>query len=342
MAARTKATISPTAAVTRTNRTPIRIQAVAAATVMAMNSLPTTPHRQRGIALITAILIVSIAVIAATAVLSSGSLAIQRTATLQETEKAWWYAVGVEAWVGTILQRDARQNKYDALNNIWAQPVDFLPVDQGFLAGRIVDLQGRFNLNNFGVTAADGGGSETGPATGKGSGAADPTGEAAFLKWQKVFERLFEEIKLDPSLARPISEAIRDWVDRDQNPTPYDGAEDNEYLSARAPSVPYRTANRPMQSVTELMAIKGVTKDIYLALLPYVSTLPLVNAPINVNTAPEALLRAMVAQPSTEFEQFLRERSEKPAETTSELTSKGVFGGADNVDGMVKDRKSVV
>jgi general secretion pathway protein K len=264
------------------------------------------PQRQRGIALITAILVVSIAVIAATAVLSAGSLAIQRTATLQETEKAWWYAIGVEAWVKTILQRDAKENKYDALTDIWAMPVDGLPVEQGFLAGRIIDQQGRFNLNNFAVT--------------------DP---AVFKEWQDIFTRLFEQLKLDPALAQPLSEAIRDWVDADQNPTPYDGAEDNEYLSIRAPATPYRTANRLMQSITELMAVKGINKDIYAGLLPYLSALPRSDVPINVNTAPEALVRALAFKPSSELEAFLREREKKPAETDGELATKGVFGGQD-------------
>ena len=264
------------------------------------------PAEQRGIALITALLIVSLAVIAATAVLSAGSLAIQRTATLQETEKSWWYAVGVESWVTTILARDARQNKYDALNDIWAQPVDFLPVEQGFLSGRIVDLQGRFNLNNFAVT--------------------DP---ATFKQWQDIFARLFEQLKLEPQLARPISEAVRDWIDTDQDPTPYDGAEDNEYLSARAPALPHRAANRLMMSVTELMAVKGMTREIYQALLPYVSALPLSDTTINVNTAPEPLLRALTLKPSAAFEEFIRERVQKPAETKSELTSTQVLVAQD-------------
>ena len=252
-----------------------------------------SPHRQRGIALITAILIVSLAVIAATAVLSAGSLSIQRTATLQETEKAWWYATGVEAWVKGILQRDARMNKIDALSDIWAQPVAGLPIENGFLAGQIVDMQGRFNLNNLGV-----GDNATGDGT--------------------------------------ISEAIRDWVDRDQTPTPYDGAEDNEYLAGDRQNgqPPYRAANRPMLSVTELMAIKGVTPEIYRALLPYVAALPITTqaTTINVNTAPEPLMRALVAQPSAALQEFISSRTEKPAESASELSQNGIFTAADGVD----------
>lgn len=267
------------------------------------------PQRQRGIALITAILIVSIAVIAATAVLSAGSLSIQRTATLQDTERAGWYAAGVEAWVKSILVRDAKQNGIDSLGDIWAQPVAGLPIDQGYLSGQIVDQQGRLNLNNFAVGRQE-----------------------DFLRWQAVFMRLFEQLKLEPALGKGIAEALRDWADADQNPTPYDGAEDSAYLGGQPP---YRAANRPLVSVTELMAIKGVTPEIYQALLPYVSALPRIGTAINVNTAPEPLVRALVAQPRVELEQFLKERVEKPCESIGELTQKGVFTGQDATASML-------
>lgn len=260
------------------------------------------PQGERGIALITAVLVVSLAVIAASAVLVAASLAIHRTSAVLESERAWWYATGVEAWVKTILQRDARENSIDALDDIWAQPVDVLPVEQGFLSGQIVDLQGRFNLNNFAVDAA------------------------ALPAYLRCFERLFEELGLDPFLAKPIAQAIRDWTDKDQNVTPHDGAEDTEYLQLQPP---YRTPDRLMTSVSELMAIKGVTRDIYLRLLPHVTVLPAVGSPINVNTATAAVLHALANKPNAELEAFLRERIEKPAESTQELTQNGAIGAQD-------------
>lgn len=272
------------------------------------------PASQRGIALITAILIVSLAVIAATAVLSAGSLAIQRTATLQETEQAWWYATGVEDWVKTILQRDAKDNQYDALNDIWAQPVDGLPVERGFLRGQVIDLQGRFNLNNLGA-------------------ANQPDFESA----KALFMRLFDALKLEPALARSIAESIRDWIDTDQEPTPYDGAEDTEYLQAKPP---YRTPNRLMVSVSELMAVKGVTPEIYAALLPYVTALPRTDTRINVNTAPEPVLVALAGQPSAELAEFVRERVKEPAKTLAEFNQEGVIGGKGAAGGSTYDVSS--
>lgn len=97
--------------------------------------------QQRGVALITAILVVTIATIAATAMAVSHQIALHRAQTLQESEMGWWYIEGVEQWVMTILQRDAETTEYDSLDEPWAQPVDYLPVDEGVLRGRLEDLQ---------------------------------------------------------------------------------------------------------------------------------------------------------------------------------------------------------
>lgn len=265
------------------------------------------PSRQRGIALITALLVVSLAVIAATAVVVAGNIAIHRAATLAETERASWYAIGVEAWVKTILQRDFEDNpKVDGLTDDWARPVDYLPVDEGFLRGQIVDLQGRFNLNNFAT--------------------ADPE---KLKNYTEQFERLLASIEgIDPSAARLLSQTIHDWIDADQEPLPPDGAEDDFYLTL---DPPYRTANRPMQSVTELLAVKGVTRELYQKLLPYITVLPQVDTTINANTAPELLLRALVENPGPDFDLFLRKRVEEPVSQVPEDVQAGAAKGSFDV-----------
>ncbi len=47
------------------------------------------------------------------------------------------------------MQLDGRESKTDNLGEIWAKPVDYIPVDEGGLRGNVTDLQGRFNLNNL-------------------------------------------------------------------------------------------------------------------------------------------------------------------------------------------------
>jgi general secretion pathway protein K len=57
----------------------------------------------------------------------------------------------------------------------------------------------------------------------------------------------------------------------------------------------YLAANQPMQSVTELLWIEGMNKDIYRALLPYVSVWG-EDKRININSAP-ALMMKYIAEP---------------------------------------------
>lgn len=262
-------------------------------------------HSESGIALITAVLVVALAAIASAAILASANIAIRRTANLQESEVAWWYASGVESWVKSILERDADDNQTDSYADAWARPVDYLPIDEGFVRGQIVDLQGRFNLNNLAT-----------PNT------------ADYQKQLAVFVRLLSQADIaDEFQARAIASAIRDWADVDSEPTGFDGAEDSEYLGI---DPPYRVPNRLLSSVTELLAVKGVTREIYAKLANLVSALPQYGLPINVNTAPDPVLHALAAQPRAEIEVFIRERIEKPAENVAELfNARGLYTAQD-------------
>lgn len=256
---------------------------------------------QRGIALVTALLVVAMAAIASAAILTSANIAIRRTANLQESELAWWYASGVESFVKSILDRDADDNQTDSFLDIWAKAADYLPVDEGFVRGQVVDLQGRFNLNNL---------------------AAGVPGDGNFEKQQQIFVRLLAAAGVETEQqAQAIASATRDWIDTDSEPTGFDGAEDTEYLGASP--LPYRVPNRPMVSPSELLAVKGMTKAVYGNLRDLVAALPPPRSQfkaeaININTAPETLLRALSSQPSAELEAFLRERVEKPADSTSD------------------------
>ena len=250
--------------------------------------------QQRGVALITAILVVTIATIAATAMAVSHQIALHRAQTLQESEMGWWYIEGVEQWVMTILQRDAETAEYDSLDEPWAQPVDYLPVDEGVLRGRLEDLQGRFNLNNLASVDAE-----------------------AQARYAGHFQRLFVLLGAGTDFeAVAVTSVIRDWVDKDQEPTGFDGAEETEYLGF---SPPYRTADRPMVDVGELMAVKGMTREIYELLRPHVTALPVVGSHINVNTATEPVLLSLVETPGPELTGFLESRGELPLQDVSAI-----------------------
>lgn len=284
--------------------------------------------RQRGIALITAVLVVSLAVIAATSVLDLGHFAIQRSATAQDTERAWGYATGAEDWVRTLLQRDAENNKHDSLDEAWVEPQS-LPVENGVIDGLVLDLQGRYNLNNLGVSS-----SQAQPPGPGGQPTPSPYAQQAAL-----FARLIENIDGASTLIpgpQTLAEAIRDWIDQDQDPTG-GGREDSDYLSL---TPPHRAANRPMASVTELRSVLGVLYDprtddarkIYELLLPHVTALPVDGVtPINVNTATPELLLALSTQQggNAKLREFVLSRKERPLMKRSEISTDLDLSGND-------------
>jgi general secretion pathway protein K len=219
-------------------------------------------RRQRGVALLTAILVVAVATVLATNLLWLGTLDQRRTASALATDQALQYMLGAEAWVGDILREDLEQSPdSDDLGEIWAAEIDPLPIEGGFIYGRIYDLQGRFNLNN--LVGSD--------------------GEDELMVEQ--FERLLQSLELDPRLAG----AVVDWIDPDFEPRFPNGGEDDAYARA---TPPYRAANGMITSPTELMAIEGFTREAYELLAPHVTALPS-GTRLNVNTATNYVLASL-------------------------------------------------
>lgn len=260
--------------------------------------------RQRGVALITAIFVVTLATIAAVAMVEMSNVSVHRSANLAQSEAEWWYASGIESWVKGILVADAKitGGQTVGLNGIWAKPVDFLPIDGGGIRGHIDDLQGRFNLNNLGITQPT--------AQNNGTGA---------TVYTEQFERLIENLpNFDGSKFRGISLAIRDWIDADDQRAGTDGAEDQDYLSQ---DPPYRAANQGMHSVSELLLVRGMTRELYAALLPYVTALPTATS-INVNTAPVPVLMSLSSNiDQSAMQRFIAARNNAPAKSKSDVTT---------------------
>ena len=218
--------------------------------------------RQRGVALITALLVVAIATVAAVSMASRQQLEVRRTASLLHGEQAWAYVLGAEEWAKVVLRRDAQESQVDTLSEDWATRPPVSTVEGGAVFGRIIDLQGRFNLNNLVLQ----------------NGKMDPEAVA-------YYKRLLRNLDLDERLA----DAVVDWIDANIDVTFPDGAEDETYLSL---DPPYRTANRPMQDASELRLVKGYTGEVVDKLLAHVVALP-VRTPINVNTADSTVLSAI-------------------------------------------------
>jgi general secretion pathway protein K len=248
-----------------------------------------TASKNKGVALVTALLVVSLAATAALTLSAHQQFDIRRTANLINGDQAWLYAEGAEAWSMAILMRDLRDNTTDSLQDTWAQTLPPIELPGGFITGEIEDLHSRLNLNNL-VQA----------------GKSDPL---TFTR----FQRLLVVLELEPKLAQ----AVVDWLDVNIDALPPDGAEDEYYLGLE---YPYLAANRKLVSVSELRLIKGFDQKTYERLKPYVAALP-DKTTINVNTAPAVVLACLGEDIDLELAAAIVEkRKEEPFEKVEDFT----------------------
>ena len=127
--------------------------------------LRSTPHRQRGAALLTALIIVTLVVTLAAAMVWQQWRAVQVEAAERARLQSSWILQGALDWARLILREDARSGRPTALTEPWATPLaesrlsTFLAADknnnaeddgpEAFLSGAITDAQSRFNLANL-------------------------------------------------------------------------------------------------------------------------------------------------------------------------------------------------
>ncbi len=221
-------------------------------------------HSQRGVALVTALLVVALASIVAVSMAHRMQMDIRRTGNLLATERGYQYARGLELWALAALELDARESAgRDSRTEAWASELPVVDLDEGRLAGRMEDLDGRFNLNNLVID---------------GRRRSDQ---------MDAFERLLAALALDPALARRCV----DWIDADTT-MEREGAEDDSYGRLRQP---YRAANAPFVDISELRLIQGVSAEVFDQLAPHVSVIPVTGQPtaINVNTATIPVLMSL-------------------------------------------------
>ncbi|MGA8259235.1 MAG: type II secretion system minor pseudopilin GspK [Arenicellales bacterium] len=222
----------------------------------------TLPRRRaRGVALITVMFIMALLTTLVVYLVEDENLSIRRVSNQQDSEQGFDVAVYAEQWAQKTLEKDVSSSHTDYLGEDWNTKAPALAsTDSAKLHTEILDLQGRFNLNNL--------------AVGKDK------------VWYPAFQRLLSLLNLDPGLA----DAVVDWVDADINESGHDGAEDPEYLLKNPP---YRAANRLMAGVGELAWVQGMTPKTIRILAPFVTALPRTGVRINVNTAPAQLLRIL-------------------------------------------------
>ncbi len=218
-------------------------------------------HRQRGAALLTAMIIVTLVATLAAAMVWQQWRAVQVESAERARAQAAWILSGALDFARLILKEDLRSGRPTALTEPWATPLaearlsTFLAVDksnaddgpEAFLSGSISDAQARYNLTNL-----------------VSQGKVDPLELAAL-------ERLCQTVGVETGVATRIAEGLRDAL---------------AAATAAAPLQP--------RTVAQLSWL-GVDAASVQALQPHVVLLPVVTA-LNVNTASREVLAAVIKE----------------------------------------------
>ncbi|MDR3501959.1 MAG: type II secretion system minor pseudopilin GspK [Legionella sp.] len=233
-----------------------------------VNSLPArpaliAPSKSHGGALLTALFIMTLVAIVATAMSSRLQVDIYRTRLILNHDKLYFASQAVTFWAMSELG-DAKK-KFSATDG--EGMVSSYPRNMGSiypsvtLSGGIYDLQGRFNLNNL-----------------------------SNKKYILGFINLISATAAQMTAAEKmnLALAINNWV------SPYDlGVGEDNFLSYYLhQKPPYHPSRQLMTSSSELRLIKDVSPKIFLALQPYVTALPDLTA-ININTASKQVLMSL-------------------------------------------------
>ncbi len=216
--------------------------------------------RQRGVAIVTALLLTTLAITIVASLFWQQQVQVRSIENQRLQLQKQWVLRGALDWARLILREDARTSATDDLNEPWAVPLSDTRLDRyvesasirghtgsAVLSGAIQDAQARLNL--------------TGLAS---------RGEVNATE-VRAFERLLVALRQDPGLAMAAAQQLA--------------------ATQRPPGA--AGAPRPMAfvQVDDLLAVPGFTPAALAALRHHVVFLPRAT-PVNVNTAPAEVLAA--------------------------------------------------
>jgi general secretion pathway protein K len=242
--------------------------------------------RQRGIALLVAIIMFALCTTVAAAITYNKAMSARRAAATFTMEQALQAGMAAES-LASIAIEDASGSGTINLDQDWAQPLGPLEIEGTgvWIQAQVEDISGRFNLNS--LVQYD---QQTN------SFVEDPHQVA-------VFKQLLTALNMDLRWA----DLMVDWIDTDiaPNGNAGGGGEDTLYLSQNPP---YRPPNTFITHASELLALPGFGAENYAKLAPYVSALP-IDAKVNVCTALGYVLDATLLDPQNPTQWQLQDMS---------------------------------
>lgn len=234
-----------------------------------MKIQPATRQRQRGVAVIIALLLTTLAITIVASLFWQQQVQVRSIENQRLQLQKQWILRGALDWASLILREDAKFSSVDALDEPWATPLAETRLDQyvenghadadaadATLSGSISDAQARYNLANL-----------------CSNGVINHAGVA-------VFARLLDNAHLDPALAIATANVM---AATQKQPATDTANPENE------------TGPQPMHlaDADDLLAVPGFTAEMLGKIKDFVIFLPRAT-PVNVNTAPAEVLAARI------------------------------------------------
>jgi general secretion pathway protein K len=235
-------------------------------------------HRQRGVAVVTALLLTTLAISIVASLFWQQQVQVRSMENQRLHLQTKWILRGALDWSSVVLRQSNYTGDYTSLDQIWATPLAETRLDQyierervegenfdASLSGSIIDATSRYNLANL---------------------AKDGIVNRGHLL---IFGRLLENLRLEGRYAQRIAEFVAAGQPRPTVP-PEDGQP--------APLV-QRPGNivgtpMPLLRVEDLLAVQGITPEMVERLRSFVIVLPEGGTAVNANTAPAEVLAAVL------------------------------------------------
>lgn len=250
-----------------------------------------TAHSQRGVALLTILLLVVSITVVAGAMLASQKIAIRRSGLLFEQNQLLQDIDAGQQMAVTLIRADDTLNDTDSEQDIWAQPMPPYLLGGHSISIELRDEASRFNINNL-----------------------YQNGEVNTVALA-LFERLLTQLGLESDIAI----AVLDYQDLDTEVYLDGGDESLVYDQQRSGSSSGTLPNQPFVSVDQLQDLGAVSDEALATLRPCITAIPY-SVTINVNTASPVLLAALIdGTQSTEMQALVEMRAEQVLTNISDL-----------------------
>lgn len=238
---------------------------------------------QRGVAIITALFIMTIVAIITTAISLNLQLFINKTEQIENVNTIYHKMDNVFlCQMGELLKSSEKKNKTYSINQVKA-------IKKDKISASLIDLQSQFNINNLSNN-----------------------------QWQYSFIQLLTKVSPDLTEedAQKITLSLVAWIRPLTSNNQASIIDRNIYLKTPFQAMP---AHQFLVSKTELRFIKIIDAKLYQKLSPYLSALPEVT-PININTADRKILKILgngLSDPT--IKAIIKKRKKKPFKNYNEL-----------------------